>query len=106
MKATKLIFSTIFLFAIVLTGCKKETIEGSNDIEFKSDNAFITNQSRCKDISTLVNGTFSIDTKNRTLSRFENGQKTEDVYYELLDKLLTLRHKENSSSTIVLEKTE
>ena len=75
-------------------------------IEFKSDNAFITNQSRCKDISTLVNGTFSIDTKNRTLSRFENGQKTEDVYYELLDKLLTLRHKENSSSTIVLEKTE
>ena len=34
MKATKIIFSTIFLFAIVLTGCKKETVEEPNDIEF------------------------------------------------------------------------
>ncbi|MEO9021959.1 MAG: hypothetical protein ABI290_07485 [Ginsengibacter sp.] len=34
MKTTKLIFSTIFLFVIVLTGCKKEIVEGSNDIEF------------------------------------------------------------------------
>ena len=34
MKTTKLIFSTIFLFSIVLTSCKKETVEGSDDIEF------------------------------------------------------------------------
>ena len=34
MKANKLIFSTIFLFSIVLTGCKKETVDGTNDIEF------------------------------------------------------------------------
>ena len=34
MKTTKLIFSTIFLISIVLTACKKETVEGSNDIEF------------------------------------------------------------------------
>ena len=34
MKTTKLIFKTILMFAIVLTGCKKEAVECSNDKEF------------------------------------------------------------------------
>ena len=77
-------------------------------VEFKIDNIYITNQSGAEGVSNLVTGTFSLDTKSRILNRFQNGKKIDEVYYEIDDQLLILRHMEieKSSSTIVFKRTE
>jgi len=78
-------------------------------VEFKNDNIYITNQSGAEGVSTLVTGTYSLDTKNRVLKRIENGKeiKEEKVYYELIDQSLTLRPLEiENSSSIVFKRID
>jgi hypothetical protein len=77
-------------------------------VEFQAAHRYTSNQSSTEGALIVVSGTYSLNIKTQTLTRFEKGNKIDEVLYVLKDDLLILRpvKSENMQSMIVYKKSK